>query len=316
MAGSRIDLITLGEAMIGFVPSGPHAFRRSTSVERFTAGAEANVAVGVSRLGLATQYVGLVGNDLAGEAVLDDLTAEGVDTSHIGVHPTAHTGLLTRETPPLGQPRVGYARSGSAGSHLDVAHLDGVDFAGAAMVHVSGITAALGEGPRQAAITALSRVKAAGGVASCDLNYRAGLWSREAAAPVLLELATHGDIVFGSDDEWLMVAGTRDVASHPLAHDRTLIVTSGSGDIHCFVNGHDLVQPSRPATVVDVVGAGDAFVAGVLAARLAGDDWPDALAQGAYCGARVVSALGDWTNLPWGVGGKTAIPGHEEEVRR
>lgn len=316
MAPSTIDLMTMGEAMVGFVPGHAETFRRARSVERFTVGAEANVAVGVSRLGLTTRFVGVVGDDLAGQAVVDDLVAEGVDTTHISRHPTAHTGLLIRELPPLGKAQVGYARSGSAGSTLSPEHLADIDFGHTRMVHVSGITPALGDTPRQAAISALSRAKEAGGIASCDLNYRARLWSKDAAGPVLADLASRADIVFGGDDEWQMVLGTTDLAHHPLAEGRTLIVTSGSGDIRCHVDGKTLTQSVYPASVVDVVGAGDAFVAGVLAARLAGDDWPDALAQGAYCGARVVSALGDWTNLPWGVGGKTTIPGHQEEVAR
>lgn len=316
MASTPPDLITMGEAMVGLVPPDGGSFRRSTTLRRFTVGAEANVAVGVSRLGLRAQFVGLVGDDLAGEAVRDDLVAEGVDVSHLHTHPTAHTGLLVRELPPLGQPRVGYARRHSAGSHLDPTHLESVEVEAARMCHVSGITAALGDGPRRVAQDALRRVKEGGGQASCDLNYRARLWSTDQAGPVLAELAEHADIVFGGEEEWLMVAGTTSVADHPLAKGRVLVVTSGSGDIRAYVGGEEIIRPTYLAAPVDVVGAGDAFVAGVLAARIAGSSWADALDQGAYCGARVVSALGDWTNLPWGTGGLTTIPDPSGEVAR
>jgi sugar/nucleoside kinase (ribokinase family) len=94
------------------------------------------------------------------------------------------------------------------------------------------------------------------------------------------------------------------------------VVTDGAGDIRAYVDGDQIIRPSIPTTAVDVVGAGDAFVAGVLGAKLAGATWTDAIDQGAYCGARVVSALGDWTNLPWGEGGLTAIPHTSEEVAR
>lgn len=316
MVSSHIDLITMGEAMVGLVPPEGESFRRSTTLRRFTVGAEANVAVGVSRLGLSAQFVGLVGDDLSGEAIRDDLVAEGVDISHLHTHPTAHTGLLVRELPALAQPRVGYARSGSAGSHLDPSHLEAVGVELASVLHVSGITAALGEGPKQAALAGLRRIRAGGGVASCDLNYRARLWSTDQAGPVLAELAEHADIVFGGEEEWLMVAGTTSVADHPLAKGRVLVVTSGSGDIRAYVGGEEIIRPTYLAAPVDVVGAGDAFVAGVLAARIAGSSWADALDQGAYCGARVVSALGDWTNLPWGTGGLTTIPDPSGEVAR
>lgn len=316
MDSSRVDLITLGEAMVGFVPSGGEMFRRATTVRRFTVGAEANVAVGVSRLGRRVQFVGLVGDDVTGEAVRDDLAAEGVDVSHLYIHPTAHTGLLVRELPPLGQARVGYARGGSAGSHLNPSHLDEVDVEKASIFHVSGVTLALGDGPRRVALSGLERVKAGGGIASCDLNYRARLWSASEAAPVLTELAENADVVFGGHDEWQMVLGTSELANHPLSIGRVLVVTSGAGDIRAYVDGLEIRRPSHRTTAVDVVGAGDAFVAGVLAARLAGATWTAAIDQGAYCGARVVSALGDWTNLPWGVEGITTVPGATEEVSR
>lgn len=184
------------------------------------------------------------------------------------------------------------------------------------MFHVSGITAALGDGPKLAALEGLRRVKAGGGQASCDLNYRARLWSAAEAAPVLAELADLADIVFGGEDEWEMVAGTSELADHPLTKNRALVVTSGAGDIRAYVDGEQIIRPSIPTTAVDVVGAGDAFVAGVLAARLAGVSWPDAIDQGAYLGARVVSALGDWTNLPFGEGGLTTIAHASQEVAR
>jgi 2-dehydro-3-deoxygluconokinase len=211
---------------------------------------------------------------------------------------------------------VSYARQGSAGSRLQPSDLDHLDFGAIRSVHVSGVTAALGEGPRHTALELLRRASAAGVATSCDLNYRAKLWSAKQAAPHLRALAEGADVVFGGEDEWQMVAGTSDVAGHDLARGRVLVVTAGVGEVTAVVEGKTLTQATYQTTVVDVVGAGDAFVGGVLAARLAGAQWPVALQQGVYCGARVVSALGDWANLPFGEAGLVALPGHGEEVAR
>ena len=92
--------------------------------------------------------------------------------------------------------------------------------------------------------------------------------------------------------------------------------TDGPHPVTALVEGKLISQETIETDAVDVVGAGDAFVGGVLSALLAGADWASALRQGTYCGARVVSGFWDWTNLPWGAHGLVTGPLDEQEVLR
>lgn len=310
------DLLVLGEALAAFVPGDGESFRRSAVVRRFTVGAEVNVAVAVARAGLQSAWLGRIGSDLQGFAVLDDLRREGVDTSRVITEDSAFTGVLVRETSTLGGASVSYARSGSAGAQLRPSDVDASALTGFRMAHVSGVTAALNQNSRATARAFLQTAQECGVRTSFDLNFRSKLWSADEAAPVLAELAGMADIVIGGRSEWDLVFATQNLADVHLPNAQLLIQTAGPDEIKAKEGTVTLCQGVVPAPVRDVVGAGDAFVGGVLAGLLAGLSTQEALRQGAYCGARVVGEVGDWTGLPWGSAGQINIPRDAEEVRR
>ena len=310
------DLVVLGEALVGLVPEGHGVVRRSETLRRFTVGAEVNVAVAASRLGHRVSWIGRVGEDLSGEAILDDLRLEGVFIDHVHRDTSAPTGLLLREKSPLGATRVSYVRKGSAGSLVSDEDIDEKFVAQHKMAHVSGVTPALGPSAHRAANTFLRVARDAGLTTVFDLNYRSKLWSAEDAAPALAELANKADIVIGGAAEWKLVFGSDDLKKISLASASALVRTDGPHPVTALVEGKLISQETIETDAVDVVGAGDAFVGGVLSARLAGADWASALRQGTYCGARVVSSFGDWTNLPWGAHGLVTGPLDEQEVLR
>ena len=195
------DLVVLGEALVGLVQEGHGVVRRSETLRRFTVGAEVNVAVAASRLGHRVSWIGRVGEDLSGEAILDDLRLEGVFIDHVHRDTSAPTGLLLREKPPLGATRVSYVRKGSAGSLLSDEDIDEKFVALHKMAHVSGVTPALGPSAHRAADTFLRVALDAGLTTVFDLNYRSKLWSADDAAPALAELANKADIVIGGAAE-------------------------------------------------------------------------------------------------------------------
>ncbi|GFJ92386.1 hypothetical protein Prum_060280 [Phytohabitans rumicis] len=117
-----IDVITLGETMAALRAGGP--LRLGGTLALSVAGAEANVAIGLSRLGHAVRWVGVTGADELGELVLRTLRAEGVDVSACAVDPHAPTGLIIFEPRVAGVTRVSYYRTGSAGSRLSEAEVD------------------------------------------------------------------------------------------------------------------------------------------------------------------------------------------------
>lgn len=309
--GRRFDVVTLGESLMAFVATTPGPLAESRLFDRHVAGAEANVAVGLARLGHSVAYVGRVGGDAFGTAIVRRLGGEGVDVSQLAVDADARTGVMFRERRVLGAMDVVYHRAGSAGSRLTVedverAGADGV-FAGARWVHLTGITPALSPSARAAMERALGLARAAGATVSLDINLRRRLWSDDEAAPVLRALASGVDVVLGSVDELAVIAATdadRDpealVADIAELGPATVVAKLGAGGaVGLEAGGFAVGAPAfEVPMVVDPVGAGDAFCAGFIAGRLEGTDLATALRMGNACGALAVVTSGDQAGLP------------------
>jgi 2-dehydro-3-deoxygluconokinase len=304
------EVVTVGECLASFVAATPGPLADAIDFERHVAGAEANVAVGLVRLGHSVAYLGRVGGDGFGTAIARRLRGEGVDVSHLAVDHEAPTGVMFRERRGLGPIDVVYHRAGSAGSRLSAADVDraaddGV-FDGARWLHLTGITPALSASARAAMTTARERARASGLSISLDVNLRRRLWTDEAAAPVLRDLMQGVDIVLGSLDELAVLAGASTTDPAELVSlvgglGPTVVVAKlgADGALGWESGGSSVRVPGIPvATVVDPVGAGDAFCAGFIAGRLDGVDLETALGMGNACGAMAVVAAGDQAGLP------------------
>ncbi|WP_328786999.1 sugar kinase [Streptomyces sp. NBC_00273] len=296
-------LVTLGETMAVLAADRPGPLASGTSLRLGFAGAEATVAIGVSRLGHAASWTGRVGADSAGTMILDGLRGEAVDVTRARVDDTAPTGLMLRERRTPDHTRVTYYRRGLAGARLDPEDIDPELVARARVLHVTGITPALGDGPRAAVRRAVDLARTVGVTVSLDLNYRARLWNREEAAAELTHLVTLADIVFAGPDEASLVVPEAD---DPATMARTLldlgpreaVLKLGARGAVAVTHGGEAVQDIVPVTPVDPIGAGDAFVAGYLAGLLDGSDLPGRLLLAATCGAFAVASPGDWEGLP------------------
>jgi 2-dehydro-3-deoxygluconokinase len=137
---------------------------------------------------------------------------------------------------------------------------------------------------------------------SFDVNYRARLWSPDAARGVLSAIAARADVVFASDDELHLIAAGDDEASRVRAlldgGVREVVLTRGGDGSAVFTATESAASAARSVAVVDTIGAGDAFTAGYLSALLDGLPLADRLDRGAVLGAFAVSASGDWESLP------------------
>ena len=180
-------------------------------------------------------------------------------------------------------------------------------FEEARWLHVTGITLALSASAAAAVTAAVEQARLAGLTVSLDINLRRKLWSDAVATPVLRRLAAEVDVVFGGRDEVAVVTTSppgREAAELARAllelGPRLAVVKLGAEGALGLERGSQPIH--RPAVavpqVVDPVGAGDAFCAGFIAARLEGGDMRAALEMGNACGASAVSALGDLTGLP------------------
>lgn len=307
------EVVTLGECLVAFVAGAPGPLAEANTFDRFVAGSEANAAVGLARLGHSVAFIGRVGSDGFGDAIRRRLRGEAVDTNHLTTDDEAATGLMFRERRNLGPAQVFYSRHNSAGSRLSVADIDrGADaglFNGARWLHLSGITPALSDNARAAAFRAAALARAAGLTISLDLNLRRRLWSDEVAGPVLRELAAGVDIVLGSTDELAAVSEARvgakpaELARAALSLGPSVAVVKLGGDGAFLATlespGSPIVRPGvQLSFVVDPVGAGDAFCAGFIAARLEALSFERALEYANACGAAAAASLGDQTGLP------------------
>jgi 2-dehydro-3-deoxygluconokinase len=294
------DVLTLGETMAAFRMAGP--LRLGGPAHLSIAGAESTVAIGLARLGHRASWLGVTGADEPGELVRRCLRAEGVDLSLARVDRHAPTGLILFE-PRVGDlTRVSYHRTGSAGSQL--AALD-VHPAFAAdrtprILHVTGITCALGDGPYEAVRAAVGHARAAGTLVCLDVNHRTRLWPARRAAAALRPLLPSLDLVIASDDELAVLTDDADpIAALLAAGVSEVVVKHGAGGATSHGEHGSLHRPARSVPVVDTVGAGDAFVAGLLSGLLDGADAVARLERAVAVGAFAVATRGDWEGLPF-----------------
>jgi 2-dehydro-3-deoxygluconokinase len=308
------EVVTLGECLISLVASTRGPMAEAATFERTVTGAEANVAVGLARLGRSVAYVGRVGDDAFGTVVLRRLRAEGVDISRLATEPGAPTGVMFRELRELVPMEVIYHRAGSAASHLGVADVDGAAglLRGARWVHLTGITPALSASAADAVRHAVDLAREGGATISLDLNIRRRLWSEVQAVPVLRDLARSCHVVLGGLDEIAVVGGlaaTLQAGGHVDpgraaasllgdSTDRVVVKLGAAGALELRSDGSSIQSAGFAVPhVVDPVGAGDAFTAGYIALTLEGAAAPLALRAANACGAAVVASVGDLAGL-------------------
>ncbi len=303
-------VVTLGETMALLDAPGGRSLRTGSRLPVGIGGAESNVAIGLARLGVPCTWISRVGTDAFGALVTREIRAEGVSViAHLDQ--SAPTGLMVKEHRGGRPVSVRYYRAGSAASQLSPADLDEVAIASAAVLHLTGITAALGAGPLEAVERAIEIARAAETLVSFDVNYRSKLWSAEQAGPVLARLAGSVDLLFAGPEEAALLLGSDSSLGAESFDDGehlarglaklgpgTVVVKLGAlGSLALSGDTTDRA-PTQPVTVVDAVGAGDAFVAGYLSELVAGGTIPACLAMGNRLGGAVCEVPGDWEGLP------------------
>jgi 2-dehydro-3-deoxygluconokinase len=297
---SRSGLITLGETMGLITQTGVGHVRNGEAMTFGMGGAESNVAIGVRRLGVPSAWIGRLGDDPPGRLIRRELRAEGVEV--LAIDDPGATGLMIRWRPSAGRGHVIYHRCESAGSHLRASDVPEKLLARAAVLHTTGITLALGAGPAGAVTRAIALARQAGTTVSFDVNYRRALWAEVEAAAAVRAVLADCDVVFAGLDEARILSGHGDPERATRALEsmgpRQVLITLGERGCVARIDGTSIELPAPAATVVDAVGAGDAFVAGYLAELIAGEPAGARLATAVRAGALAVAAPGDWEGMP------------------
>ena len=294
------SVVTAGETMVLGIPARPGRLRHAASLELKVGGAESNVAIALSRLGVSAGWVSFLGDDEPGQLVLDSVRGEGVDTSRVRRLQDHPTGLYLREQVGAAT-RVYYYRRDSAASAMaedafDPAYLEGAEF-----LHLTGITPALSKECRHFILWVAEEAGESGTRLSFDVNYRSKLWSPEEARAFTEELLPRVDLFFAGDEEARALWGRDDEEFlQELAGmgPQEVVLKRGKEGSVVVIGGEVFEQPAFPVEDVDPVGAGDAFDAGYLAGHLWGLEAEDRLRVANAMGALSVATLGDYEGLP------------------
>ncbi len=302
------EVITLGEFLIDLVATAPTpSLYDAPAFVPKPGGAPANVAVGVQRLGKRSAFIGKVGGDDFGRGLRRLLKAEGVSTQFLLTDAAAPTTLALVALSPDGEPRFTFA----VGAHarLEPSDLDPAALAGTRVLHVGSVSLAH-EPIRSATLAALATARSAGVICTYDVNWRPALWPDLAAGLALARQPLHQvDICKMNLAELRLLTGCEDAREGLAALETSAalaVVTLGAQGC-LFRLGQSISAVAAPlvASVVDSIGAGDAFMAALLAflpkhpAQLAPEEISALLARACRAAAWSVTKPGAIPSLPF-----------------
>ena len=305
------DLVVAGEALVDFLPSRAGPMDEVPSFERHPGGAPANVAIGVARLGGKVAFAGTVGSDPFGGYLRRALNAEGVDTRALHVREGSRTGMAIVALDAQGRPS--FLPAGGGAEFLFTAE-DAADapVEDARLFHFG--TYLLSREPSRTATLALL-ARAADSIVAFDPNLRLHMWDdRRELHRTVRDLLPRCGVVKLSSDECEFVTGIADPmdAARALVSDgvRLAVVTTGPAGCVWARAGSAGSVPARAANVVDTTGAGDGFMAALIAGlarsyRAGGDalametnQLPRIIAAAVEAGTRVCERVGAVAGLP------------------
>lgn len=317
-------IVTFGELMLRLQPYNYERFLQCDRVAFTFGGGEANVAVSLANYGLDTAFVTKLPEHAIGQAAVNSLRRYGVDTDKI-VRGGERIGIYFNEKGASQRSSVCiYDRNNSALQTADPADFDWDDiFADAAWFHFTGITPALGENLIQICLEACQAAKARNIPISCDLNYRGKLWSRELARETMTKLCSYVDVCISNEEDAKDVFGIEaaatDIYAGSLNHEGYQSVAKQLSDLFDFQVVAITLRESHSASdnrwsamvynrkedqyyfskkyplhIVDRVGGGDSFGAGLIYGLLKGKDTQAAVDFAVAASALKHSIEGDY----------------------
>ena len=294
----------MGEPMGLFIAQAEGPLEEAPGYSMAVAGAEFNVAVGLARLEHRVTYLTRLGKDPFGKRILRVLTQNGIGSEFVSCSEERPTGFMLKGKACEGDPEIFYFRKNSAASTLSKEDVDAVDFTRYGWLHLTGILPALSPSAREAAFYLARCAKEHGLTVSFDPNLRPQLWpSREEMVETVNALAALADYVFPGEAEGEILCGSREpeaISAFYLALGAKAVVTKvGSrGAYLASREGRELVPGFAVERVVDTVGAGDGFAAGIISALMEGLPLREAVRRANAVGAIQVMSVGDNDGLP------------------
>ncbi|MEG0877948.1 MAG: sugar kinase [Oscillospiraceae bacterium] len=284
MNNKAFDLITLGEIMLRLSTPSNERLQRGDIFEKRAGGSELNVASGVSLLGLRTGVISKLPDNAMGTYIKNRIRFVGVSDDYLIYDKSddARLGIYYYENGAAPRkPSIVYDRKGASINRISLDELPSDVYESTRCFHTSGITLALSPQLRTTAIELMRRFKQSGAMLSFDVNYRANLWSEEDALCAIKEILPLIDVLFVSEETSRrmfakegelcdimqsycteygikLVATTQRIVKSPRKHSfGSVIYDSADGKFY-------KENPYEDIDVVDRIGSGDAYVAGVL----------------------------------------------------
>lgn len=302
------ELLTIGEPMVVFASTDvDKSLVDATNFEKFVAGAELNVAIGVSRLGHSTEYLSAVGIDPLGKFIKKALKATSVGDTYVKESSDYWTGFYLKERVSQGDPNTYYFRKNSAAANFDINTLDEIDFRDVQIAHLSGIFAALSENNLHVLTKFSNYLRKEGKYITFDPNLRPALWaSQDEMIQTTNKLAKNADLVMPGVNEGEILMGSKDpekIADFYLEQSEcTQIVVVKLGPKGAYIKQKNsapvLVPGFHVENVIDTVGAGDGFAVGLISGLLDGLTIDKATSRGCAIGALAVMSPGDNDGYP------------------
>lgn len=301
MPEPTFDTTTLGEMLLRLsVPAGER-LEAAAQLDLRAAGAEANLACALARLGRRSRWMGALPANPLGRLAATHLRAAGVDVGGIAWDATSAARMGTYyvefAVPPRGI-QVVYDRAHSSAARLGPDDVNWEALLDTRLLHLTGITPALSPNCRALIAEAVRRAHAAGVPLSFDINYRAKLWTTAEARAALEPLVQGADLLFCSQAD---AGRIFDCTGEPavvaqglldLTGAKHVIMSSGEQGARLWDGQQWLHRPARPTTIIDRLGAGDALAAGVIHGWL-NNDLALGLRYGVTLAALILSQHGD-----------------------
>lgn len=300
------DVATFGESMLLLIADRPGPLELAETFSKRIAGAEINVATGLSRLGFNVHWASRLGADSMGRYLINQMKSEGVNCDHVVQDASQKTGFQFKGRVDDGSdPEVEYHRKGSAASLMQPSDIDEAWLRQARHLHATGVFAAISPNALETAKRTLQVAREAGSTISFDPNLRPSLWPSEAVMRTEINaLAAGADWVFPGLAEGQLLTGVQtaeEIAQFYRQQGARLVVVKlgPEGAYYDDAQAGTGYVPGCPVEkVVDTVGAGDAFAVGVISGLLDGLDVVGAVRRACWIGARQVQVLGDSEGLP------------------
>jgi 2-dehydro-3-deoxygluconokinase len=318
-------VVTFGEIMLRLAPQGYNRFVQEQNFCATFGGGEANVAVSLANFGIDAAFVTKLPKHEIGQAAVNSLRQFGVDTSKI-TRGGSRVGIYFLEKGASQRPsKVIYDRANSAIAAATTADFTwSAIFEGISWFHFTGITPAISDNAAAITLDAVKTAKAKGLTVSCDLNYRKNLWSKEKAGEVMGELMPFVDLCIANEEDAADVFGIHaknsDVASGSISHEGYKEVAKTLTDRFKFKKVAITLRESISANdnnwaamyysdgafyfskryavhIVDRVGGGDSFGAGLIYANLKGFDPQESVEFAAAASCLKHSIEGDFNHV-------------------